>query len=150
MGLFWPSATDVEVDEELAHERAIVAHHESGHIIACDELGIAYTTIHVSVRRSYWTGQIQSEGFIWTPEGTYKETHLATMNLSGMAAEALYYMELGWSKRKAWDEAASHSGTDLRHARENVGRGGVSRAERSARNLIESCWSAVSRRAARL
>lgn len=153
MGWLWPSAADVEeeeVDEELRDERAKVAFHESGHVIACDRLGIAYTEIHVSVGRTYWTGQMRSEGHVWTPEGTYRETDLAIMSLSGMTAEALYYMEQGWSRRKAWDEAESHSGTDLRHAHEYVGRRGISQAERAARRLIESRWSDVSRLAVTL
>lgn len=151
MGWLWPSAVEEEIDEEAQQERAKVAHHESGHIFACDRFGIPCTEIHVSVNRTYWTGRLQSHGLTMVDHIGQRDSELVVMSMSGMVAEALYYMEeLGWRKRKAWDEAEANSSRDIANTVHCVGRSGRHRAERDALRLIEDNWSAVRRLAASL
>lgn len=153
MGLFWGDTVEEE-DTELRNERQIVAYHEAGHIIACNEHGIPYTDVTVSVSRTYWTGQLRSSGHVALNDNAfyqYDRSVLAITALAGPATEALYYMEeLGWRKSKAWREAESYSGVDLHNAQVCVGRSGLSKAERSAQYLIESHWRSVARLAAQL
>lgn len=153
MGLFW--ADTVEEDEELSHTRRLVAIHESGHAVACDVFGIPYSDIHVSVSRTYWTGQLRYQGYVMTqlsdyPEGKKALTEYATMCLAGMEAEALFLMEQGWRKGKARSFAEDHAGTDLKCAQEAVGKYGMHAVERAARGLVGSHWKSVLRLAGQL
>jgi hypothetical protein len=142
------------VDEELDHTRSLVAFHESGHAIACDRLGIPYSEIHVSVGRTYWTGQLRYKGYVHTniterPEGR-KAMNYATMCLAGKEAEALYLMEQGWRKRKAHDFAEAHAGRDIHDAQDLVGRHGMGEAERKARRLVEAYLGSIYKLAGQL
>lgn len=154
MSIFWPSAVedDEDEDEELAHTRKLVAFHESGHAAACNKLRIPYSEIHVSVNRTYWTGQLRYSGYVMTaPTDDTRAIDYATMSLAGKEAEALYLMEhLGWRKGKARSFAEDHAGTDLRHAEEAVGRRGLYDAERRARRLVEASWSSITKLARQL
>lgn len=143
------------IDEELDHTRSLVAFHESGHAIACDRLGIPYSEIHVSVGRTYWTGQLRYKGYVTTgvTERPTERKHVmdyATMCLAGKEAEALYLMEQGWRKRKAHDFAEAHAGRDLHDAQDLVGRHGMGEAERKARRLVESYWGSIRKLARQL
>lgn len=152
MGLFWSADVEEERDEELDHMRSLVAFHESGHAVVCNTYGIPYSEIHVSVGRTYWTGQLQYKGYVHTdvndqPIGR-AAIEYAVMCLAGMEAEALYLMEeCGWRKNKAHSFAENHAGTDLRNAQELVSRRGMYDIERRARRLVESSWNSISRMA---
>ena len=152
----WPSGDgDIETDAELEETRALVAVHEAGHAVACDVFGIPYSEIHVAVVRTYWTGQLHPSGHVLTDvtsrDDIEDDLEYAAMCLAGMEAEALYLMEVvGWRKGRARGFAEDHAGTDLRHAQEIVGRGGMYDAERKARRLVEARWRAIARLAVSL
>jgi len=154
MALLWPTVTTEDDDEELTHMRTLVSIHESGHAKACDLLGIPYSEIHVSVGRTYWTGQLRYAGHVMTsvferPTGKHAIDY-ATMCLAGKEAEALYLMDQGWRKRKAYDFAEGHAHADMADAEELVGRRGMYEIERRARRLVEANWSAIVRLASQL
>lgn len=153
MGLFWGTSVE-DKDDELTDERQIVAHHEAGHMIACNRHNIPYTDVTVSVSRTYWTGQLRSSGHIHLPENAfyiYDRPILAVVALSGIAAEAMYYMEiLGWRKSKAWQEAEDYASIDSSNADACVGKRGMREAERAAYGLISSQWGSVLRLAKQL
>jgi hypothetical protein len=143
MGLF---SSNVD-DPEIAYARALVAHHEAGHAGACDEWGIPYSSIHVSVGRDFW-GNVRLSGHVMTSKATVDELEYAAMCLAGSESEALWLMEVqGMRKGKARAVAEGHAGVDIRDAREAVQdiRGGFHEAERKARRLVESRWRRITR-----